>query len=136
MRRVLLDTNIYVAFKRGETDAIELIRIADEITVNAVVLGELLAGFAVGRREALNREELALFLASPRVRPVEIDDTTADFYARIYALLRRKGRPIPTNDLWIAASALEHGLILATRDEHFDAIEGLATVKIASQLLP
>ncbi len=57
-------------------------------------------------------------------------------YAAIKDYLRREGTPIPTNDLWIAASTLQHGLILATRDEHFDAIEGLATVENASQLLP
>lgn len=54
----------------------------------------------------------------------------------MYAILRRKGRPSPSNDLWIAASALQHGLVLATRDEHFEAIEGLATVRSAPGLLP
>ena len=114
----------------------ELLAAADEIVVNAVVLGELLAGFAAGTREAPNREELAAFLATPRVRTVAVDETTASFYGRVFALLRRKGRPIPTNDLWIAASALQHGLVLATRDEHFEAIEGLATVRSAAGLLP
>ena len=136
MRRILLDTIVYAAFKRGESSSVDLVRTADEIVLTAVVLGELLAGFAAGAREQRNREELSLFLASPRVTVVAVDDATAGFYARVYALLRRKGHPIPTNDLWIAASALQHGLILATRDEHFAAIEGLATAREASQLLP
>jgi predicted nucleic acid-binding protein len=136
MRRVLLDTNLYADFKRGEKGAAELLRTADEIVLSAVVLGELLSGFAAGRREVHNRAELALFLSTPRVKVVGVDETTADFYARVFALLRRKGRPIPTNDLWIAASALQHGLILATRDEHFGSIEGLATVQDAGGLLP
>jgi tRNA(fMet)-specific endonuclease VapC len=136
MRRLLLDTNVYSAFKRGEPTAVELLAHADEIVVNAVVLGELVAGFVVGSQERRNREELTMFLASPRVRAVAVDDVTAGFYARLFALLRSKGRPIPTNDLWIAASALQHGLVLATFDGHFAAIEGLATVDAAVGLLP
>lgn len=136
MKSLLLDTNMYVAFKRGDGDAVELLRLADEVHLSSVVLGELLAGFAAGSRERRNREELTAFLESPRVRIDAVDEGTADFYGRIFALLRRKGRPIPTNDLWIAATALQHGLVLATRDDHFAAIEGLATAKTPSQLLP
>ena len=136
MKNLLLDTNLYVAFKRGDDDAVELLRLADEVHLSTVVLGELLAGFAAGSRERRNREELTAFLESPRVRIDAVDEGTADFYGRIFALLRRKGRPIPTNDLWIAAAALQHGLVLATRDDHFAAIEGLATASTPSQLLP
>lgn len=136
MKSLLLDTNLYVAFKRGDDDAVELLRLADEVHLSTVVLGELLAGFAAGSRERRNREELTAFLESPRVRIDAVDEGTADFYGRIFALLRRKGRPIPTNDLWIAATALQHGLVLATRDDHFAAIEGLATASTPSQLLP
>ena len=136
MKNLLLDTNLYVAFKRGDDDAVELLRLADEVHLSTVVLGELLAGFAAGSRERRNREELTAFLDSPRVRIDAVDEGTADFYGRIFALLRRKGRPIPTNDLWIAATALQHGLVLATRDDHFAAIEGLATASTPSQLLP
>ena len=136
MRRILLDTNMYAAFKRGDHDVVELLRLADEIALSSTILGELLAGFAGGRRESSNREELAAFLDSPRVRVIDVDARTADQYARVYTLLRRKGRPIPTNDLWIAASALQHGYLLASRDEHFAAIEGLATVSHPSELTP
>ena len=136
MKNLLLDTNLYVAFKRGDDDAVELLRLADEVHLSTVVLGELLAGFAAGSRERRNREELTAFLESPRVRIDAVDEGTADYYGRIFALLRRKGRPIPTNDLWIAAAALQHGLVLATRDDHFAAIEGLATASTPSQLLP
>lgn len=136
MKRILLDTNVYAAFKRGDDDAVELLRLADEIVLCPVVLGELLAGFAHSAREARNREELAAFLDSPRVTLVPLDDQTAEAYARIFTLLRRKGTPISTNDLWIAATALQHGLILVTRDAHFTAIEGLATASKPTQLLP
>ena len=136
MRRILLDTNMYAAFERGDEEVVERLRLADEIALSATILGELLAGFAAGRREAANRDELALFLDSPRVCVVGVDAATADWYARVYTLLRRKGKPIPTNDLWIAASALQHGYLLASRDEHFAVIEGLATVSHPSELTP
>jgi tRNA(fMet)-specific endonuclease VapC len=127
---------MYAAFKRGDRDAVELVGLAEEIALSSTILGELLAGFAGGPREPANREELAAFLDSPRVRTVDVDAATADQYARVYTLLRRKGKPIPTNDMWIAASALQHGYLLASRDEHFAAIEGLATVAHPSELAP
>lgn len=85
----------------------------------------LLAGFRCGSKEQQNRDELDLFFDSPRVDLLAIDDGTAEFYAQIFAELKERGRPIPTNDLWLAASALQHGLALATYDEHFKNISGL-----------
>ena len=80
---------------------------ASQFAFNSTVLGELLAGFAVGSREVKNRAELQQFLASNRVHVLHIDDDTASYYATVYRLLRQKGQPIPTNDMWIAASALQ-----------------------------
>lgn len=134
--RVLLDTNAYVAFKGGDPNTIDVLRIAAEIRLNTVVVGELLAGFSVGSREAVNRKELAAFLDSPRVGVLDLTQETASFYATVFALLRRKGRPIPTNDLWIAATALEHGLALVTHDAHFHEVEGLRLINRPEDLLP
>jgi tRNA(fMet)-specific endonuclease VapC len=114
---------------------VDVVRMADEIGLSSVVLGELLAGFAVGSREAQNRRELATFLDSPRVDVLPVTTDTATFYATVFALLRRKGRPIPTNDLWIAATALEHGLSLVTSDVHFREIEGLRLITRPEDLL-
>ncbi|MGH8529596.1 MAG: type II toxin-antitoxin system VapC family toxin [Nevskiales bacterium] len=125
LKSILLDTNAYTAFLLGRDVAREIVRRADVLALSAVVLGELLAGFAAGSRQAQNRATLTKFLASPRVRVLAISDTTADYYARTYAALRRKGRPIPTNDLWIAASALECGMRLYSYDAHFAEIDGL-----------
>lgn len=86
------------------------------------MLGELLGGFAAGARAAKNRAELAQFLDSPRVECLSVTLQTADSYALICAGLRRKGRPIPTNDLGIAASAQEHGAALLTRDAQIDGL--------------
>jgi tRNA(fMet)-specific endonuclease VapC len=100
------------------------------------VLGELLGGFAAGMREPKNRAELARFLESPRVEVLPITAETADSYALVYTGLRRKGQPIPTNDLWIAASALEHGAALLTRDAHFTKIDGLRCGQRLDDFLP
>ena len=98
---------------------------APSIIVCVTVLGELLGGFAAGQRESNNRSELTQFLNTPRVKVVFSTTATADLYALVYAALRRKGQPIPTNDLWIAASSLEHGAALLTYDAHFQSIDGL-----------
>lgn len=89
------------------------------------VLGELLSGFAVGRREQENRQELERFLASDRVDQLVVDIETAEHYAAMYRDLRSRGRPIPTNDMWIAASALQHGLAIFSHDGHFHEVPGL-----------
>ena len=115
----MLDTSGYSAFKRGDPGAIEALRKAQPILIPTIVHGELLAGFEVGNRRQQNRQELLSFQRSPRVRTVQITEQTAERYARIYAHLRGIGRPIPTNDLWIAAAAMEHGAELLTADRHF-----------------
>ncbi|MFN8475775.1 MAG: type II toxin-antitoxin system VapC family toxin [Anaerolineae bacterium] len=125
MNTILLDTNAYVAFKQGQADAVEIIQRAQRLALSSIVLGELLAGFAVGSREATNRLELQLFLASERVQIVRVDEETAVHYAMVYRALRSKGQPIPTNDMWIAASALQHGYALYSYDRHFRAVDGL-----------
>lgn len=125
MKRILIDTNFYVAFKRNERSAVDLLRQAEHIGICTVVLGELLAGFRCGSRGAENRRQLDQFLDSPRVEILNIDEEIAEFYAGIFQALKEKGRPIPSNDLWIAATTLRHGFALATLDDHFRHIDGL-----------
>jgi tRNA(fMet)-specific endonuclease VapC len=125
VRQILLDTNAYAAFKRDLPEAVELIRRAPLIGINTIVLGELLAGFAVGTRESANKQELNIFLASRRVKLFHLDDNTAELYATVYRDLKRRGRPIPTNDMWIAATALQHGLAVFTFDGHFQYVDGI-----------
>jgi predicted nucleic acid-binding protein len=132
---ILLDTNGYTAFKQAQPDAVDIVQRAARLALSSVVLGELLAGFAVGSREAQNRAELQQFLASDRVYLLLIDDGTAAFYANVYSQLRKKGRPIPTNDLWIAASALQHGYALFSYDAHFKHIDGLLSGTTVADLL-
>jgi len=126
MSAFAIDTNVYSQFRRGEPAALRALRTSHEIHLPLMVLGELLAGFAAGSHAARNREELARFLASPRVLLLKPDEKTADHYAAIYAALRRQGTPIPTNDLWIAALARQHRLALFSFDDHFAVVPGLS----------
>jgi predicted nucleic acid-binding protein len=125
VKKILLDTNGYIAFKRNEATVLRCLRQSEFIGVNATVLGELLAGFKAGTKEEANKKELNLFLESPRVHVLALDDETAEYYAKVFGDLKRKGKPTPTNDMWVAASAMQHGLWLATGDEHFRDVEGL-----------
>jgi len=136
LNKILLDTNSYVAFKRGEDAALDIVRTGEFLVLSTVVIGELLAGFAAGRRETDNRRELTAFLDSPRVRVLGVDIKTADFYAVVWMQLRRQGKPIPSNDLWIAATALQHGLAVFTYDQHFQDIDGLRTGTVPADFLP
>ena len=136
MRPIALDTNAYAGFKRGDATCIEVVQRADQLLLSSTVAAELLAGFACGSQEARNREELSRFLASPRVNLCDNSLTTADHYALIYRDLRRSGKPIPTNDIWIAASCLERGALLFTFDQHFEQIAGLRVIRSWAEALP
>ncbi len=126
MRRVLIDTITYTAFKRNRADIVEAFRNLDFIGIDVTVLGELLSGFAAGRIARRNRKELEQFINNPRVKILNHNINTAEFYAQLYKNLRAKGKPIPTNDMWIAATALQHGLAVFSLDSHFKEISGLA----------
>jgi predicted nucleic acid-binding protein len=126
--RIALDSNRYTDFCRGEAAAVEVLRTAREVHVPLIVVAELRAGFAHGSRRDSNERALTRFLNSERVRTVIPDEQTTHFYARVYADLRKRGTPIPTNDLWIAALVLQHDLVLFDRDRHFDHVPGLARV--------
>jgi tRNA(fMet)-specific endonuclease VapC len=134
MRSILIDTNAHAAFKRGDAEAVAVVQRAPLIALNAIVLGELLGGFASGSREADNRRELDRFLGSPRVALLPLDRHTAEVYAATHAALKKAAKPIPTNDLWIAASAIQHGLALFTFDRHFHVVPGLHTGATAADI--
>ena len=128
MTRILIDTNIYTHALKGTADVVSVLQSASEIGISAISIGELISGFKGGTREGENRQELAGFLDSPRVKIYLIDETTAEFYGEILDKLRKAGTPIPTNDIWIGGVALQNGLKLFTRDQHFENIPGLLLV--------
>ena len=109
MKKVLIDTNVFSLAMKGEGSVVTALRKIDLIGFSTISIGELFSGFKGGSRETRNREELNLFLDSPRVVVHPIDEGTADFYASVLNDLRAAGTPIPTNDIWIAAVAFQHG---------------------------
>lgn len=121
--RLCVDTSAYSHFKRGHADAIDAIGHASWLGLPVVVLGELRTGFALGARARQNEAELQSFLATSVVRVLDVDDEASRIYAEIVGAQRRAGRPLPTNDLWIAAVAAREGVPVLTFDEHFGEIE-------------
>lgn len=126
--RLALDTNRYVDLCKGEPATADLLSVADAVFLPFVVLGELRAGLALGRRSAENERVLQRFLMKDGVRVLYADDQTTHHYARAFRQLRRQGTPIPTNDLWIAALVLQHDLALHDRDAHFDHLPQIVRV--------
>ena len=120
--KLSLDTSAYSHFKRGHAEVVDLLDGADWIGFTAVVLGELRAGFGLGKRRAANERELGRFLANPVVHVLVVDDEASQIYADIVVALRAAGTPIPTNDIWIAAVSAREAATVLTFDGHFAAI--------------
>ena len=127
---MLLDSNAYVQLMRGSEKVAGIVRGAEEVLLSTVVLGELMYGFRHGSRYERNARALRAFLDNPYVTVVPVEETTADRYSRIAAALRAKGRPIPTNDIWIAAHAMQTGADLVSADRHFEHVEGIVRVRL------
>lgn len=125
MSRILLDTSAYSAYRRGDERIREALLDAETVYVSAVVLGELQVGFQNGTRLQENLDELRQFLDKPIVETAFVTDQTAEVYSHVYLDLKRRGTPIPINDVWIAAQCLELGAALVTLDSHFLAVGGL-----------
>jgi predicted nucleic acid-binding protein len=125
MRKIAIDTNIYAAFKSNHPQVVAKFQNCDIIGVDIAVIAELLAGFKMGNKAAKNRQELEAFLANSRVEIFQHDLDTAEYFANIVSQLKKKGKPIPTNDLWIAANAQKKGYALSSFDKIFNHIEGL-----------
>jgi tRNA(fMet)-specific endonuclease VapC len=122
---VALGTNAYSDFMRGIPSRVNVVQAAPRLYLPLFVLGELRAGFAAGNQQAQNAAALTRFLQSPRVEVLMPDLATTSVYGQVFAQLRKQGSAIPTNDLWIAALAPQHGLPLCTSDAHFQHVAGL-----------
>ena len=126
--RLALDTNAYVALMRGDESVRDLLEGADYIGIPAVVLGELSAGFLLGDRPERNLREFDSFIADAGVEVLGIGRREAERYGALVKALRERGRPIPTNDIWIAACALCADTRLLTADTHFSEVPGLVAI--------
>ena len=125
MKDIFIDTNFYVALALGKSEAKEIIHRTERVLICPVVTGELLFGFKNGSKESENLRLLDEFLQSPSVEFVPLTYKTSEFFALITHQLKKAGTPLPTNDIWIAASAMEHATALATYDCHFQSIPNL-----------
>jgi len=130
----LLDTNAYVALRRGHPEVLDLVRSSSRILLSTVVVGELMDGFYGGSKLRENIRLLEQTARSADVDLLSVTWATAEIFGRISSALRRAGTPIPTNDVWIAAHATEHGGTVVTADAHFDKVPGLAVVSFTLSL--
>ncbi len=123
--KLLLDTNAVIALQREDANLLNLLENAEDVFIPAVVIGELYYGAYKSGRPEENRQTVAAFAAARVI--LNLDSSTGDAYGQIKHALRLKGRPIPENDIWIAALTLRYDGILITRDAHFSEIENLRT---------
>ena len=123
--RVALDTNRLTDLFQGDAALAERLGLCDEVWIPLVVLAEIKAGFLGGNRRHRNEVLLRKLLSKTTVGVLLPDRETAEHYARLFVQLKRAGTPVPDNDLWIAALALQHDLLLITRDKHFEKIPQL-----------
>lgn len=126
--RLLLDTNRYSDLVARELAVLQRFRTSAEVWLSPITLGELRAGFVRGNQNERNEAKLSAMTTVQGVRVLQLDDDTTHHYAAVVRQLRRNGTMIPTNDIWIAAQALQHNLTLDTRDDHFKKVEGLKLV--------
>jgi tRNA(fMet)-specific endonuclease VapC len=120
---ILLDTNIISALLKGDTAIADGIDNALQVFIPVIVIGELYYGAQYSTQIEQNLSNIHRLIEAYEI--LKVDEDTAEIYGTIKSLLRKKGKPIPENDIWIAAIAHQHNLTLITRDKHFSEIENL-----------
>jgi predicted nucleic acid-binding protein len=126
--KLLLDTNRLSDALSEAEEVLTVLETAESVCVPVIALGEIRAGFKGGRRAIDNEKRLSWFLAQSGISTLGVEPPVSHRFAEIHRAQRVRGTPIPTNDLWIAATAVEHGLVLYTRDRHFAKVLGLACI--------
>ncbi len=125
MKSLVLDTNAFAALFAGEPTVLDALAQAETVYASTIVLGELEAGFRGGSRYVANRALVDRFLAKPTVAILPVTRETSDCFGLVKQTLKAKGRPLPINDVWLAAQCLETGSVLLTFDRHFACVDGL-----------
>ena len=123
---MILDTNALSAVADNEPAAVRLFSQAETIEIPVIVLGEYRFGIAQSRRRSEYEKWLSELMAATRILPV--DHETSAQYAEVRTELKKAGKLIPSNDLWIAALCRQHRLALMSGDQHFDAVQGLERI--------
>jgi len=127
--KLVLDTNSYSDYAEGLPQTVDFMATHGEhMYLPSVVLGELNFGFMKGNRKRFNERKLQQFISSLKVEIIDVDADVARKYAIIYLSLEARGTKIPLNDVWIAASCMEIGGTLLTRDKHFEVVEQIETI--------
>ena len=125
MKNLVLDTNAYRRLTEKHVQLVEIVENADKIFLSVIVAGELLFGYEHGSKKKENINQLTTFINSYGVNIAEMGWETAAIYAKIKNQIYKLGKPIPSNDVWIAAQTIETGSVLVTYDDHFKYIPGL-----------
>lgn len=127
--KLVLDTNIFSDYAEGVPQTVDFMATYGEfIYLPSVVLGELYFGFMKGSRQQINEKKLQQFIGRLKVEIIDINPDVARKYAIIYLSLQKQGNKIPINDVWIAASCMDVGGTLLTRDKHFAVVEQIEIV--------
>ena len=127
--KLVLDTNSYSDYAEGLPQTVDFMATHGEhMYLPSVVLGKLNFGFMKGSRKRFNERKLQQFISSLKVEIIDVDADVARKYAIIYLSLQTRGTKIPINDVWIAASCMEVGGTLLTRDKHFEVVEQIETI--------
>ncbi len=131
--KLVLDTNIYTDYAEGLPETVDFMATHGEyIYIPSIVLGELHFGFMKGGRQQFNGRKLQQFINRLKVEIIDADADVARKYATIYFSLQKKGAKIPINDVWIAACCMEAGGTLLTKDKHFELVDQIETIVLAS----
>ena len=127
--KLVLDTNVYSDYAEGVPETVDIMATqGEQIYLPSIVLGELQFGFMKGKRQAFNEKKLRQFTDILNVDVINVNADVARKYAAIYLSLRKKGTKIPINDVWIAASCMEVGGTLLTRDKYFEVVDQIDTI--------
>lgn len=129
-----LDTSAYSGFVRGDKSLKKWFKCSNKIYIPTIVVGELRAGFAAGTKTDENEKLLSRFLSSPNIEVITITDTTTKEFANVFAQLRADGKPIGTNDMWVAAMAIENNAPLLTLDSDFLRVKELKLITVNPKL--
>ena len=130
--RVVLDTSAYGRLRAGHPEVMRIVAAAEIVYLPTIVLGELEAGFRLGRRTQENRTMLAEFLREPFTAILPVTKDVALVYGQLFAELRTAATPVPVNDIWIAATTIQAGAHLATFDRDFDSVERLSRTLLSA----
>lgn len=128
MNGKLIDTNVIIRFFKGETELFSLFDNMEQLYVSSISVGELMYGAELSKKSDFNRENYFSFCE--QIKILQPDLEIAKMYGKIKSNLKAKGRPIPENDIWIAATALAADLELVTADSDFENVSGLCVVKM------